>query len=40
LPEPKQVAARPFIRPAYASKEREALEAARQALIAEMSSES
>ena len=40
LPEPKQVAARPFIRPAYAAKEREALEAARQTLVAEISRES
>lgn len=40
LPEPKQVAARPFIRPAYAAKERQALEAARQRLIAEVSGES
>jgi HK97 gp10 family phage protein len=40
LPEPKQVAARPFIRPAYAAKERQALEAARQRLIAEVGGES
>lgn len=40
LPEPKQVAARPFIRPAYAAKEREALEAARQTLVAEIGRES